>query len=173
MGARISVDFEKVREGLGILRANLRKALLEGIADHIFAITRKSFEKESSPEGMPWPALSARYAALKAKLFPGKTVLQRRGGLLRSLFRQVEEDRAIVGATMPYSAIHQFGGIAGRKPPFKKDARAHKQGKFGPFGRRPRIPARPFLPSPEMAEREAARVAKEILDDAVEQAGLK
>jgi len=48
------------------------------------------------------------------------------GTLMRSITHEVERDRAIVGPTVVYAAIHEFGGMAGR-------------------GRRVRIPARPYL----------------------------
>jgi phage virion morphogenesis protein len=152
MPAQIKVDISDAAKKLGLLEKNLRPALLVEMAHAIFLMTRHSFEQERSPEGVPWPQLSNRYGYVKAKLFPMKGILQRRGGLLRSVFETVEGNRAIIGATMPYAAIHQYGGLAGRK---------HKA----------KIPARPFLPGEETAAKEAQRAAEYIVQDVIDRQG--
>jgi len=187
MPVQIKADFSDVRKKLGILQENLRAALLQGIAEGVFAITRQSFERQASPEGARWAALSGRYAIWKARRFPGRNILQARGALIRSLFRSVEENQVVVGANLPYAAAHQYGfsgtvnvgsfvrqvksrdvrGKLGRKRPVVAEGigavRAHS--------RSANLPARPFLPAPETAEREAAQLADEILEDAIRKAG--
>jgi len=162
MPAQVKVDISDAIKKLGGLQQNLKKALLVGVAHEIFLMSRASFDRQASPEGAAWAPLSPRYAGTKARLFPGKGILQRRGGLLRSLFETVEGNTATIGATMPYAAIHQFGGVAGRSGPFKKKD-----------GKRAQIPARPFLPTVQTAESAAAAVAEEIVRDAIAQAGLQ
>ncbi len=54
------------------------------------------------------------------------TPLYDTGTLMRSITHEVEPHRAIVGPTVEYATVHEFGGRAGR-------------------GRRIRVPARPFL----------------------------
>lgn len=162
MTLRIKVDLRDVAAKLGLLRANLKLALLQGIAEGIFQMARRSFDQQASPEGAPWVPLSPRYAGLKARLFPRKPILQAHGILLRSLFRGVEGDQAIIGSSLPYAAIHQFGGAAGRRGPFKKKG-----------GKRAQIPARPFMPQLATAEAEAVRLAEEILEQAVRNAELQ
>jgi len=152
MPAQIKVDISDASRKLGLLEKNLRPALLVEMSHAIFLMTRQSFDRQASPEGAPWAQLSNRYGYVKAKLFPMKGILQRRGGLLRSLFETVEGNTAIIGATMPYAAIHQFGGLAGRKHAAK-------------------IPPRPFLPNEETAAKEAQRAAENIIQDVIDQQG--
>ncbi len=157
MAFTIHVDTSDVQKKFGALKG-LRPALLQGITEGIFAMARQSFERQASPEGAPWAPLSLKYASLKQRLFPGRPILQRRGTLLRTLFRSVEGNRAIVGSRLPYAAAHQFGfsgSTAGRS----------KKGKQ--FSRQMNLPARPFLPGAAAAEKEAARIAEEILKDAL------
>lgn len=146
MAVQIKVDISDVERQFGILREQMIPALTEGIAEGLFLMSRESFEQQRSPEGVAWAPLSPQYALLKAKLFPGKPILQRQGWLLRSLFRQAKGNVVTVGSHLPYAAIHQYGGAAGR-------------------GGKAQIPARPFLPSVETAEKEAVRLAEEILED--------
>lgn len=149
---RVTVNFEAVKRQLGLLGAVLRdrRGLLETIADWLRFISRQSFQRQGSPEGAPWAPLSLRYAFFKARRFRGQGILRRRGVLLRSLFSGVEGNRAFVSTTpLPYAAIHQFGGQAGR-------------------GRKARIPARPYLPSAALVEREATEIVKEHLLRALE-----
>jgi len=189
MAVKISVDFEDVRSKLGILQENLKLALLAGIGEGIFAMARQSFETQASPEGERWAALSGRYAVWKARRFPGRNILQARGALIRSLFRSAEEDRVIVGANLPYAAAHQYGfagtvsvGSSVRrvksrdvrgKVVRKRPVIAQGIGIVRAHSRQMNLPARPFLPRPETAEREAQRLAEEILQDAIRQAGAE
>jgi phage gpG-like protein len=112
----------------------------------------------------------------------GRRILERTGALFNSIDRGIVIQGSAVTAasTLPYAAIHQYGGTvnipeirprsvngtlrwfgAGGEPIFAKRVRAH----------RVTIPARPYLPSPEFAEREAAKVVDEGLQDAIKQAG--
>lgn len=154
MPAQTRIDFSDAEKKLGLLKGALKPAMfLPPIAHSLFLMSRHAFEQQASPEGAAWAPLSPRYAGMKARLFPGKGILQRRGGLLRSLFETVEGNTATIGETMPYAAIHFYGGLAGR-------------------GHKAKIPARPSLPAVETAAREAQRVGEEVVQDAIERAGL-
>lgn len=59
--------------------------------------------------------------------FQGRKILQKSGRLRSSIVPDVSDNEVVVGTNLPYAAIHQFGGMAGR-------------------GRKVRIPARPFMP---------------------------
>jgi len=149
MSLKITVDSTEVQSLFARLKqlvAEPRAALVE-IGNRILGLARTSFEKQASPEGVPWVALNLRYAAWKQKRFPGRNILQRRGALLRTLFSAVSERTVIVGSPQIYSGIHQFGGQAGRRLAT-------------------RIPARPFLPTAETAE----KIAVEVLEEHIEQA---
>jgi phage gpG-like protein len=82
-------------------------------------------------------------------------------------------------STLPYAAAHQYGSVnhIPEMRPKKKNGVLAWPGPGGTiFARRVKahnviIPARPYLPSPEFAEREAARVVEETLQSAIDQAG--
>jgi phage gpG-like protein len=61
-----------------------------------------------------------------------------------------------IGSNLPYAAIHEFGGYAGRRGPFKK-----------PDGRRPYLRARPYL-HPTIDD--LAEMLPELLERAVRRA---
>lgn len=156
MSVRISANLEEVQAKFGILASTLKKAILTGLAagSGIVLMVRHAFEQQKSPEGATWPPLTKKYATLKARLFPGRPILYRRGALRATIFGEVQGDTAVIGSPMLYSLIHQFGGRAGR-------------------GHKANIPARPFLPTPATAEKEALILANEIVQDSIENAELK
>jgi len=168
MSVRITTDLSDVQRKLGILPEHLQAALLEGIAEGLFAMTRGSFEQQQSPEGQRWAPVSPRYSIVKARMFPGRNILYARGGLFRSLYREVQGNRAVVGSNLPYASAHQLGltGVvrvaAHRRRVSGKDrqVRAHS--------RQANLPARPFLPKPETAEQEAKRLGEEIIQAAID-----
>lgn len=90
----------------------------------------RAFENETSPFGDKWqthaPATTKRKLAEK-KL--GAKILQDSGTLALSIVSHTNEAQksVSVGSNVRYAAIHQFGGLAGRKHSAK-------------------IPSRPFLP---------------------------
>ena len=88
----------------------------------------------------------------------GKVLTSRSGNLFSSVMSSLQtsvQDDAItvsIGSNLPYAAIHEYGGYAGRPGPFKKKN-----------GRRPYLPARPYL-NPAMDD------LIEVLPDLVDQA---
>jgi len=87
----------------------------------------ESFRSESSPEGRKWKPLKASTIAERLRLGYGPgPILRREGWLAEHFSYRASRDRVLVGTAVPYAAIHQFGGRAGR-------------------GHRAVIPARPFL----------------------------
>jgi phage gpG-like protein len=64
----------------------------------------------------------------------------RSGKLLNSVLQSIEARTdglgltVSIGSDLPYAAIHEYGGYAGRRAPFKKKE-----------GRRPYLPPRPYL----------------------------
>jgi phage virion morphogenesis protein len=153
-GAKISVNFDEVRRKLGPLTAGVKRAILVAIGDRIAYAARAAFESESTPEGAAWPALSEPYGSVKAKLFPNKPILQRRGTLQRSIFSEVQGDTVVIGSPLVYAAIHQWGGKAGRKLAAT-------------------IPARAYLPTEDTAEEMSRETAEEVMAKKLQQAGLE
>jgi len=105
-----------------------------------------NFKSQVSPEGRPWQRLSQatltaglvkrkgfkKSGDLKAKgkkWLAGKKILIGRGDLEQAIHYQADKNQVVigVGGHIPYGAIHQFGGPAGRK------------------SKRVMIPARPYL----------------------------
>ncbi|HET9365568.1 MAG TPA: phage virion morphogenesis protein [Candidatus Angelobacter sp.] len=72
---------------------------------------------------------------------PGSALLASRTGnlmnsVLQSIQTTVDNDglKVSIGSNLKYAAIHEYGGYAGRRGPFKKKD-----------GKRPYLPARPYL----------------------------
>jgi len=102
--------------------------LMVSVKQELLAQTEANFESQGRP--VTWEELSARTIEEREKenKWPGQ-ILQVSATLARSIVTKSDATSAMVGvgAEVPYSAIHQFGGKAGRN---------HKVV----------IPARPYLP---------------------------
>jgi len=97
--------------------------IAEGMMQH----TEDRFDRQQSPDGQPWAALSPAYAQLKQRKQPGLGILVLTGRLSGELRSEFGTDFAEVAtAGLPYVALHQFGGLPGMAP--------------GPAA----VPARPF-----------------------------
>ena len=103
----------------------------EKINDDYEEMEQQAFAHQGGYEGNPaWQPLSAKYAAWKAKHFPGKGILVRSGALLTSLtggagsVRTIEPLKMTIGGTVrvgrwDLGALHQTGtrrGMPKRKP---------------------------------------------------------
>jgi phage virion morphogenesis protein len=105
----------------------------------------ENFKAQTSPDGTPWKPLSAMtmhlglarnkgwkkngyLSARGTRYLQGKRILWEHGDLEGSIHSQATKDSVTIGTGghIPYAAIHQFGGQAGR-------------------GRKVTIPARPYL----------------------------
>ena len=80
------------------------------------------FASEGRTAGASWAALSPRYAAWKARRFPGKSILRRSDRLYSSLvgptsdsIREVGPDYILLGTRVPYGIRHQMGPPLARK----------------------------------------------------------
>ena len=92
----------------------------------------------------------------------GSTMLTSRSGklmnsVLQSIETRMEGEKMVVsiGSDEKYAKIHEYGGYAGRKPPFKKKD-----------GKRPYLPARPYL-HPAMADLQ--RELPDLLEQAIQE----
>lgn len=69
-------------------------------------------------EDFKWPPLSPKYAAWKAKKFPGKPILQRTGALIASMTSEgangnislIGKASAVFGTSVAYGIYHDEGG---------------------------------------------------------------
>lgn len=145
---KISIDIEdkEIIDRLEKLKAKMGnlKPLMDEIGQRYERRVLENFRNEQSPDGAPWPRLSKdtllmglfRKKGIGKKgglVMKGRTYLQNKqmlieSGRLRSrVHYQADEASATIGVNgIPYAAIHQFGGMAGR-------------------GRKVKIPARPYL----------------------------
>lgn len=104
-----------------------------------------AFIKQKSPGGVSWKK------SRRAIADGGQTLVNTRV-LVESFTREVRGQSVTVGTVVPYSAIHQFGGVI---RPKKKKALA-----FGGLIRRQvTMPARPFFPDQHSLDWEEIRHA--------------
>jgi len=99
--------------------------LMRSIKQELLAQTEANFEAQGRPK---WPDLAqaTKDKREKRKKWPGQ-LLQVSGTLARSVIGESDETSAMVGVgkEVPYSAIHQFGGRAGRNRKVDIPARAY------------------------------------------------
>jgi phage virion morphogenesis protein len=110
---------------------------------------RRISEEQQSPDGEPWQAWSANYAATR---HGGQSLLQGEGDLVDSITSEIEGDEALIGSNLIYAAIHQHGGTPDMAP--------------GPAG----IPAREYLGFSQDNLDEIETVADRWLDKHLEAA---
>lgn len=85
------------------------------IRDRFVAMERRQFESEGQAASGGWSPLSPRYAAWKARNYPGKTILRRTDELFESLTEGpavyvAEPAWMILGTDVDYARHHQTGG---------------------------------------------------------------
>ena len=96
------------------------RELWETLADRFRAIEARQFKSQGRYGSGGWAPLSPRYAAWKAKHYPGKGILVRTGALERSLTQRpfcvevIEAQNMAVGSNVSYGKYHQNG--EGRNP---------------------------------------------------------
>lgn len=90
------------------------------VAPWFFGLMQEQFATEGAGVG-GWVPLSPRYAAWKAKRFPGKTILRRTDRLMKSLtwtgaslatpegIAVMTPTAAVFGTSVPYGRFHQRG----------------------------------------------------------------
>jgi phage gpG-like protein len=87
----------------------------EALADRFASLEGRQFATEGRYGSGGWAPLSPRYAAWKARHYPGKTILRRTDDLYRSLTERplgvevIEPRFAIFGTAVEYGQYHQHG----------------------------------------------------------------
>lgn len=113
-------------------RARDMRPAFQAIGDRLDLSHRERFDKQVSPQGVPWVPLSPEYKAKKKRRKDEILVLN---AFLRDTLRsQPARDHLRFGTDRPYGAAHHFG--------------------YGPGG----IPARPWLGTSDADEAAAQRI---------------
>lgn len=116
-GARIELTLDTSRaaaaldSAAGRLDGDGLNLLLGDIGEYLLGATQDRAAREVSPDGVPWAALSPRYAKRKEKKRPGAQLLTYDHHMLGDrLAWQVAGGTLYVGTSAKYGAIQQFGG---------------------------------------------------------------
>lgn len=137
MATNLRLEFygeEQVNRTIARTTDRIRDArpLWEELADRFGKQEARQFRSEGRAASGGWAALSPRYAAWKARRFPGKRILERTGDLRRSLTERpfgievLKRRYMIVGSDVDYGEYHQKGGanLPRRRPvEFTENAR--------------------------------------------------
>lgn len=88
--------------------------LWQSLANRFATLEAQQFATEGIAAG-GWEPLSPRYAAWKARKYPGAPILTRTGKLRRSLtvrpfgIERITPDSMTIGTDIPYATYHQHG----------------------------------------------------------------
>ncbi|WP_419782357.1 phage virion morphogenesis protein [Malaciobacter marinus] len=87
--------------------------LMAELANHLYNITKESFEKEQTPDGISWTPIKPR----KGDRSPDK-ILKDEGDMQESISAFSSQDEAGIGLNAtsngyPYPIVHQFGSKDG------------------------------------------------------------
>lgn len=135
MGFRLSFDFfgdTQLDRTLTRFGENVRDArpVWEDLADDFAKAERRQFSSQGGYASGGWSPLSPRYAAWKAKRFPGKGILVRTGELERSLTQRpfgvevIDAQAMAIGSDVEHGGYHQRGdGLPQRRPVELTEAR--------------------------------------------------
>jgi phage virion morphogenesis protein len=146
-GASVSFDLKEVSAVKKLLaKASLdsmdRSRLLQSIGVEMEAQTQERFDTQESPDGNAWKTLAQKTRNYYAgKGWTARSILVGEGTLRDSITSEVKGGAwsALVGATMEYAAVHQFG--AEIKP---KNAKALFVPGYGML-QKVTIPTRPYF----------------------------
>ncbi len=124
---QVEIQTRGLAATLARLRASIKDAspLMAGIAQEMRAEVNQHLQDQAGPEGK-WPGLSKRTIARRTKkgTWPGR-MLQVTGQLASSVQASHDAQSAMISSGLPYAAIHQFGGKAGRGRKVSVPARAY------------------------------------------------
>lgn len=132
----ITIDDALVRGDLRemIARIDHPGPFYNAIGNLLVASVGENFLAERAPDGTPWtPLAPATIATRRRRGSSAIAILRERGYLKGSISHQVEAGGVRVGATVPYAAIHQFGGTINKAARSGKIYR--RQFADGSFGR--------------------------------------
>lgn len=123
----IKIEFENKDVQNALLKLAEKGENLRPLMKNIAGIFASSTEENFKDQGRPkWQDLkeSTKKQREKKRKWPGQ-ILQVEGMLASSLNTYYDNDSAIIGSNLPYAAIHQLGGQAGRNKSAEIPARPY------------------------------------------------
>jgi phage gpG-like protein len=106
-------------------------------------------------------AIPKYFSGSGSKGSPSSVLTSRSGNLMNSVLQSIQAStdgetlNVSIGSDLPYAAIHEYGGYAGRRAPFKKKN-----------GQRSYLPARPYL---NPAIHDLQQALPDLLEQAIQQ----
>lgn len=97
--------------------------LTAAIAGSLVAVTDDNFAAQGRPTWAGRKPSTTKSYQRQGLTYGG--VLQRSGDLRARIVPSSNRDSASIGSNLPYAAIHQFGGMAGRNKKVKIEARSY------------------------------------------------
>lgn len=124
----IKIDNKAVNERLLELakRGENLRPLMKNIAGVFASSTEENFKEEGRPEKWTDLADITKEKRRKKNKWPGQ-ILQVEGQLASSVNTQYDDESAVIGSNLPYAAIHQLGGQAGKNKKVEIPARPYLQ----------------------------------------------
>jgi len=108
---QISAGLDYVGKELKDFRKPLKKS-----SELLLKTWEQNFDAQGSTLGEPWQRLSPKYAAWKAKRYPGKGILVRTGKMRKSFRDSVTSVSATLTNPTPYFRYHQSNASRGTLP---------------------------------------------------------
>ena len=124
----IKIDNKEVNERLLDLakRGENLRPLMKNIAGIFASSTEENFKEEGRPDKWTDLAEITKEKRKKKNKWPGQ-ILQVQGQLASSVNTQYDDESVVIGSNLPYAAIHQLGGQAGKNKKVEIPARPYLQ----------------------------------------------
>lgn len=129
---QVSRAFNRVTDHISDLREVWDEVQVE-----FYKIEEEQFKSEGAKGNGKWKALTPAYAKRKAKLYPGKPILQATGRLYEAMTSETADSAVVktkdefgIGSTLPYMVYHHRGTSKMAKRPvvdFSTDQRRRIQ----------------------------------------------
>lgn len=139
-------------------RADDKQPLMQEIGAALLLSTQMRFERETGPDGNPWPP------SIRARLEGGRT-LRDSGRLVQSLTFNASSDQVELGTNVLYAAVQQVGATITAKT---GDGLRFRIGDAWITKKSVTIPARPFLGIDDDDRTEIAEITQAWLANLVD-----
>lgn len=101
------VQLSRVLQGISAACRDWTPALTAAGQDIEDFVVNDVFDTEGEATGSPWQPLSAKYAAEKARDYPGMPILQRTGAMRAGFYSLVDNTNLRFGNAVEYFKYHQ------------------------------------------------------------------